>query len=234
MLCPVDGRLPAPLPLFQTVAHDLRRAALTLRTQFMDATTGLFDYKAMKASAAFAEYERVAHQLQRVDVVSLGPRNSARRMAFLINVYNALNIHATLVARPTNLVQKLAYVVFVYLVFMAVMLPCLLCALILLCIVLLFWMPAVCSSLPATLLQARRCPSMRLRMGYCAAIENRQCLCGPSLCPGIDAALAPSTPRMWTRASTLPSTVAPSHAHLCACTAQTSLTSKVFTAVTPL
>jgi len=77
-----------------TVANDLRKRILELYGSFLNADGTYVDYEGMKESEKFEEYKAVAAELQRCD-----PRLLDRddRMAFFINVYNALIVHATIV-----------------------------------------------------------------------------------------------------------------------------------------
>ena len=73
------------------VSKDLRRRLLSLYGQFVDDDGKRVDYASMKASPEFAEYTVAAAELQAVRVASLPP---PERLAFFINIYNSLIIHA--------------------------------------------------------------------------------------------------------------------------------------------
>ena len=77
-----------------TVANDLRRRILDLYGSFLNSDGTYVDYEGMKDSEKFKEYKAVAAELQMCDPRVL---NRNDRMAFFINVYNALIVHATIV-----------------------------------------------------------------------------------------------------------------------------------------
>ena len=91
----------------RVVASDLRRRILTLHDAFLSEDGTFVDYAAMRVSASFREYESVAAELQNARVSTL-PR--AEKMAFFINVYNALVVHVTCVAGPSvSFLDRLSY-----------------------------------------------------------------------------------------------------------------------------
>lgn len=62
------------------------------------------DYKAMSQSLCFQRYCDLAVQLQRVDLLSL---SREEKLAFFINIYNALVIHGNLrLGFPKNIWQR--------------------------------------------------------------------------------------------------------------------------------
>lgn len=62
------------------------------------------DYKGMSMNPAFERYCELAIQLQRVELLSL---SREERLAFFINIYNALVIHGYLrLGAPTNMWQR--------------------------------------------------------------------------------------------------------------------------------
>lgn len=62
------------------------------------------DYKGMSANPAFDRYCDLAIQLQRVELLSL---SREEKLAFFINIYNALVIHGFLrLGAPTNMWQR--------------------------------------------------------------------------------------------------------------------------------
>lgn len=68
------------------------------------APTQSVDYKAMSANPAFDRYCELAIQLQRVELLSL---SREEKLAFFINIYNALVIHGSLrLGAPTNMWQR--------------------------------------------------------------------------------------------------------------------------------
>jgi hypothetical protein len=89
------------------LAADLRRMvnALTLRppaaegggqgqAEAYDTQRGRVDYARLRAGPAYAEYCRCARRLQSFDPATLGSR--AERLAFWINLYNALSVDAVI------------------------------------------------------------------------------------------------------------------------------------------
>merc|ERR1719409_1161473 len=90
-----------------TVANDLRKRILDLYGSFLNADGTRVDYEGMKESEKFKEYKTVAAELQRCDPRLL---NRNDRMAFFINVYNALIVHATIVKGvPDNALKRLKF-----------------------------------------------------------------------------------------------------------------------------
>lgn len=62
------------------------------------------DYKGIASSTEFQRYLRLAQELQRVNIGTCG-RNE--KLAFFINIYNALVIHANIQrGPPVNLWQR--------------------------------------------------------------------------------------------------------------------------------
>lgn len=62
------------------------------------------DYKGMSVNPAFEHYSELAVQLQRVELLSL---SREEKLAFFINIYNALVIHGYLrLGAPTNVWQR--------------------------------------------------------------------------------------------------------------------------------
>lgn len=63
------------------------------------------DYKGMGASPLFTKFKKMATQLQRVDLENL---SDDEKLAFFINIYNVLVIHATVErgGMPTNDLQR--------------------------------------------------------------------------------------------------------------------------------
>ena len=70
------------------------------------------DYKAIGESAEFKQYQKYTAELKRVDI-----ENASRedKLAFFINVYNALVIHAFVTrGPPTNLWQRYKVILMIY------------------------------------------------------------------------------------------------------------------------
>lgn len=73
------------------VAASLKQGINALKGNFFDLETGGVNYAKMKGSEAYKEYQQAAAQLQALDLNSL--RTQDARMAFWINLYNALVVH---------------------------------------------------------------------------------------------------------------------------------------------
>jgi hypothetical protein len=58
------------------------------------------DYAALRADPAFADFAAAAAELQKVDLSQLSSRE--QRIAFFINTYNALVVHALAVFGPAD------------------------------------------------------------------------------------------------------------------------------------
>ena len=62
------------------------------------------NYAGIKASDNWRNYVRMARELQRVDIFGL---NREQKLAFFINVYNALVVHGNIATgHPTNVWQR--------------------------------------------------------------------------------------------------------------------------------
>uniref|UniRef100_A0A3P9H7B5 Zgc:152951 n=1 Tax=Oryzias latipes TaxID=8090 RepID=A0A3P9H7B5_ORYLA len=78
----------------------LREMILKLFSDHLSADGKSVDYKGMSANPAFERYCDLAIQLQRVELLSL---SREEKLAFFINIYNALVIHGYLrLGAPTN------------------------------------------------------------------------------------------------------------------------------------
>lgn len=89
-------------------AERLRRVILAIYDEFLSEDGTAVDYRGIAASEAFKRYQTQAEELQRLELAPL-PRDE--RLAFFINVYNALVVHA-MVARggaPANDLQRHAF-----------------------------------------------------------------------------------------------------------------------------
>lgn len=76
------------------VAVDLWRLVTALKTEAYNPESGQVDYAQLGASAAYAEYRQCARHLQSIDLEALGSREE--RLAFWINLYNALVVDAVI------------------------------------------------------------------------------------------------------------------------------------------
>ncbi len=84
----------ASKPVFADVgqlAAQLKQAVNDLNSQFFDLHTAKVNYVAIKVSDAYQSYLQLAATLQHFDLSAL--QSQAERLAFWINLYNALTIH---------------------------------------------------------------------------------------------------------------------------------------------
>ncbi|KAK9537450.1 hypothetical protein VZT92_005065 [Zoarces viviparus] len=82
----------------------VRELILKLFSEHLSADGKSVDYKGMSANPAFERYCELAVQLQRVELLSL---SREEKLAFFINIYNALVIHGYLrLGAPTNMWQR--------------------------------------------------------------------------------------------------------------------------------
>ena len=79
------------------VGEELRKLVLSMFNQFLSPDGRFVDYKGMSKSKEFEVYEKLSAELQRVDLSQLS-RNE--KVAFFINIYNAMVIHATIKKGP--------------------------------------------------------------------------------------------------------------------------------------
>ena len=91
----------------KVVVEDVRNRILKLYDEFLSADGRAVDYKGLRESAGFAEFVDASEELQRVNLNAL---SREERMAFFINVYNALVIHATCVfGSPKTTLERLDF-----------------------------------------------------------------------------------------------------------------------------
>ncbi|XP_059198230.1 uncharacterized protein zgc:152951 isoform X2 [Centropristis striata] len=106
--------LPEETPAEETTTGDtdgaaelsllLRELILKLFSEHLSADGKSVDYKGMSVNPAFERYCELALQLQRVELLSL---SREEKLAFFINIYNALVIHGYLrLGAPTNMWQR--------------------------------------------------------------------------------------------------------------------------------
>uniref|UniRef100_H3DG73 Zgc:152951 n=1 Tax=Tetraodon nigroviridis TaxID=99883 RepID=H3DG73_TETNG len=82
----------------------LRDLILKLYSEHLSADGKSVDYEGMSANPTFERYSELAIQLQRVELLSL---SREEKLAFFINIYNALVIHGYLrLGAPTNMWQR--------------------------------------------------------------------------------------------------------------------------------
>jgi len=87
------------------MAQDIRKIVLKLFASFLSDSGKTVDYKGMGQSPLFDKFKQMATQLQRVDLDKL---SDDEKLAFFINIYNVLVIHATVErgGMPTNDFQR--------------------------------------------------------------------------------------------------------------------------------
>ena len=100
-----SGSVPEVEPDGLPVAADLYRMAKALQAAAYDPLTGRLDYSGLAGSALFAEYRLCARRLQVFDPATLPSREA--RLAFWINLYNALIIDAVIACGVKRSVQQI-------------------------------------------------------------------------------------------------------------------------------
>ncbi|GBG64752.1 hypothetical protein CBR_g46710 [Chara braunii] len=85
------------------VIAELRKMVLALHVEAISADGRSVNYTALSTSNSFKKYVKAAEELQRVDLFSL---NREEKMAFFINAYNTLVIHAMVESGPPKSVFK--------------------------------------------------------------------------------------------------------------------------------
>ncbi|MBI3762728.1 MAG: DUF547 domain-containing protein [Chloroflexi bacterium] len=85
---PPPSNTPSPL------AVELKMAVNAMKTQAFDVERGRVDYAALRDSAAYADYCLCSRRLQSFDPLQL--RTHEERLAFWINLYNALIVDAVI------------------------------------------------------------------------------------------------------------------------------------------
>ena len=86
------------------ISESLRQIILRLYDKHLAADGKALNYEALKKDPVFKTYVNATAELQKVDVASL---SREERMAFFINIYNAVVVHALAVFGPaSNLKQR--------------------------------------------------------------------------------------------------------------------------------
>jgi glutaredoxin len=86
------------------LAENIRRAILAIYDQHLSPDGLQVDYAGIATSAAFQRFVALTTQLQRVNLISM---SREEKIAFFINIYNALVIHATVAqGPPKNAMQR--------------------------------------------------------------------------------------------------------------------------------
>ena len=89
-----SGPEPDSTIALEPMAADMRRIVNALKAEAYDAERGRVDYARLCASPTYAEYCQCARRLQSFDPSALGSRQE--RLAFWINLYNALIVDAVI------------------------------------------------------------------------------------------------------------------------------------------
>ena len=88
----------------EDVAEDLRKLILQIFAAFLSPDGKSVNYKGIKESQMFENYKAMARELQRVDLKEL---SREAKLAFFINIYNALVIHGNIErGTPSNTWQR--------------------------------------------------------------------------------------------------------------------------------
>eukprot|EP00095_Tigriopus_kingsejongensis_P004820 maker-scaffold769_size100554-snap-gene-0.19 protein:Tk04820 transcript:maker-scaffold769_size100554-snap-gene-0.19-mRNA-1 annotation:"PREDICTED: uncharacterized protein LOC102804375" len=86
------------------IAENLRKLILKLFGDYLSKDGRTVDYKGIATSKSFVAYKRMTLELQRVEVENI---SREERLAFFINVYNALVIHGNVEkGTPSNMWQR--------------------------------------------------------------------------------------------------------------------------------
>ncbi|KAL3141127.1 hypothetical protein ABBQ38_003478 [Trebouxia sp. C0009 RCD-2024] len=89
------------------VSEGLRQLILRLYDKHLTADGKALDYEALKRDPVFKTYAKATAELQKVEIA---PLDREERMAFFINIYNAVVVHALAVFGPaSNLQQRLTF-----------------------------------------------------------------------------------------------------------------------------
>lgn len=85
------------------VSEGLRQLILRLYDKHLTADGKALNYEALRKDPVFSTYANATAELQKVDIASL---DQPERMAFFINVYNAVVVHALAVFGPASNLQQ--------------------------------------------------------------------------------------------------------------------------------
>ncbi|PRW45346.1 hypothetical protein C2E21_6023 [Chlorella sorokiniana] len=99
---PLNGRFPwfGPARPAEQVAESLRQSLLRLYDRHLAADGRRVRYAALQADPEWRRFVAAAAELQKVDLAGLSSRE--QRMAFFINIYNVLVVHALVVFGAAN------------------------------------------------------------------------------------------------------------------------------------
>ena len=93
-----------PSPGGPGIAQELFTAVQAMKAEAYDPSCNCFDYAALATSETYAEYRACSARLLEFDPSVL--RSGEERLAFWINLYNALIIDAVVAFRPQNSVRE--------------------------------------------------------------------------------------------------------------------------------
>jgi len=94
----------APSVAGRDIAQQLKSRIDSLKLDFFDLEKGGVDYEGMRDSDAFKDYKKATRDLVSLDLSKLTTRES--RLAFWINLYNALVVHAVIELKIKNSVKE--------------------------------------------------------------------------------------------------------------------------------
>jgi len=103
----LNAQKPASDQSPEQVAQHLKQAINALKGEFFDLETGGVNYAAMKGSEGYARYQQSAALLQHFDLRLL--TTQAARLAFWINLYNALTVHGIIALDIKNSVREVPH-----------------------------------------------------------------------------------------------------------------------------
>jgi len=98
--------LSTSIPDGTDISKQLKSRIDDLKLNFYDLENGGVDYKSMGDSKAFSEYKRATEGLVSFDLESLATREA--KLAFWINIYNALVVHGILALRIKKSVKEVS------------------------------------------------------------------------------------------------------------------------------
>jgi glutaredoxin len=112
--CSVDKRVLNMAHVFKrvprdanVVARELNATVLKITDRYVSADGRGVDYEAIARSEEFADYAERTHELQELDVSVL---TSEQRLAFFINIYNMLMVHASIaLGQPKSALQRATF-----------------------------------------------------------------------------------------------------------------------------
>lgn len=85
------------------MSEGLRQLILRLYDKHLTADGKALDYEALKRDPVFKTYAKATAELQKVEIA---PLDREERMAFFINIYNAVVVHALAVFGPASNLQQ--------------------------------------------------------------------------------------------------------------------------------